>query len=84
MHATNINNIMLNLSITPKCRGVLKMKNVNILNEEYIRNIIKEANNLFKIHKLKEEIIPVALDLIIRYIKSSIPSEPREKEVLYT
>ncbi|MHA1380253.1 MAG: hypothetical protein ACTSRG_17905 [Candidatus Helarchaeota archaeon] len=59
------------------------MTNVNILNEEYIRKIISDANLLFSKYDLDKDIIPVALDIIIRYIHSSIPAEPREKDILY-
>ncbi|MHA1300631.1 MAG: hypothetical protein ACTSO9_14535 [Candidatus Helarchaeota archaeon] len=59
------------------------MINTSILNEDYIRNIIDEANQLYSEYDLDKDIIPVALDIIIRYIKHSIPSEPREKNILY-
>ena len=63
--------------------GVMQVLNTIILNDEYIRNIIKEANKIYKNFNLDIDIIPVALDIIIRYIKKTIPSEPREKNVLY-
>ena len=61
----------------------MDMLNVITLNDKYIRNIIDEANELLSKFNLKKDIIPVALDIIIRYIKNAVPSEPREKEVLY-
>ncbi len=59
------------------------MFNVMTLNDKYIRKIIYEANHLYNKYDLDKNIIPVALDISIRYIKNSIPSEPREKDVLY-
>ena len=59
------------------------MFNVITLNDKYIRKIIYEANHLYSKHDLDKNIIPIALDISIRFIKNSIPSEPREKNVLY-
>lgn len=59
------------------------MLDVVTLNDKYIRNIIDESNQLFEKFNLNKDIIPVALDIIIKYVKKSIPSEPREKEILY-
>lgn len=59
------------------------MFNVMTLNDKYIRKIIYEANHLYSKYDLDKNIIPIALDISIRYIKNSIPSEPREKDVLY-
>ncbi len=59
------------------------MLNVMTLNDDYIRGLIDEANGIYRKCDLDPEIIPVALDIMIRYIKTSIPSEPREKDILY-
>ncbi|MFX1452135.1 MAG: hypothetical protein ACFFCM_14965 [Promethearchaeota archaeon] len=53
------------------------------MNDKYIRKIIYEANQLYRKYDLDKNIITVALDIAVRYIKKAIPSEPREKNVLY-
>ncbi|MHC1592132.1 MAG: hypothetical protein ACXQS8_08590 [Candidatus Helarchaeales archaeon] len=59
------------------------MMNVSVLNEKSIRACIKSASEFYSKQDLDRDLMIVAIDLIVRYLKRIAPARPRDLEVLY-